>query len=311
MPDIDFSDIIGMICSVLSLLAAILIGLWQIHQNSRVNKLTVRQSKEARKQYENMLYSEATKFILKYSSPDYDSEILLLPLCVMAYKYNPIYPYAREIYREFCILSEDLQALILKRCDVEIETGRCSEFFDHQVSILKAVIAKNYPGDMDIFYDGAKYFERALLHHGSIVRPEITCAVDKYQQESYDNPIWAGPKKPYMFYNSHITNLLAYEKSERPMFRLFGEATSLGVPSEDDEILTSYLCCEVAKYVACYSYTEGDEILDTGSVCDFSGSWTMEDFFLDALCYVYCYCGFKFCTNDKRCSRLKKLSMDD
>ena len=40
-----------------------------------------------------MIYSETTKFIQKYSSEGHDSEILLLPYCIAAYKYNLTYPY--------------------------------------------------------------------------------------------------------------------------------------------------------------------------------------------------------------------------
>ena len=279
------SECVSLICAVLSLCSAILIGILQIRQNSRVNRLTL-------KRHDNTLYSEATKFILKYSSSGYDSEILLLPLCVMAYKYNPIYPYSREMYREFCILSEDLQELILKRCSVRISTGRCDKFFDRQIEILKLVIQMDYPGDFDIFYDNAKYFERALTHHGSKSKLEITCAVDKYQQADYDCQAWVGYKPSEMSYDSHITNLLAYEKLEHPIKRLVSELTSMGCPDASCEMLTSYLCCEVAKYVACYSCeADNNYIIDAGNVCDFSGKLTMEDFFLDALLNVYCYIG--------------------
>lgn len=287
------SEITSLICAILSLGAAVLIGVWQIRQNSRVNKLALKQAEAEKARYDNALYSEATRFILKYSSPDYESQILLLPMCVMAYKYNSIYPYRREIYREFCILSEELQNLILERCKLSLKTGRCKEFFDSQVEFLKSVIKENYPGDRDIFYEGAKYLERALIHHGQSGIPEIKCAIDKEQQAAYDNYMWMGPKPSEMNYKDHITNLLAYEKTKKPISRLFVEPTSIGCPDSADEILISYLCCEVAKYVACYSWKDDNTALDIGLECDFSGTRTMEDLFLNALLYIYCYGGYE------------------
>jgi hypothetical protein len=37
------------------------------------------------------------------------------------------------------------------------------------------------PEDRDIFYDGGKYLERALLDHGPEPVTDIRCAVDKWE----------------------------------------------------------------------------------------------------------------------------------
>lgn len=282
----SISEIVSLVCAVLSLCAAILIGVWQIRQNSRINKIE-------KTRYDNVLYSEATKFILKYSSPDHDSQIFLLPLCVIAYKYNPIYPYSREMYREFCTLQEELQSLILERCELRLKTGRCKAFFDTQIELLESVIKKNYPDDINIFYDRAKYFERALTTYGAQEEPHIECTVDKYQQILYEGNAWPLQKPQRMEYHEHITNLLLYEKTEQPISKLFEEPTSMGCPNKDDELLTSYLCCIIAKYATYYLYRNKEEAIDINCMRNFSDTYTMEDLFLEALLCIYCYGEYK------------------
>ena len=277
-------EMIVFMCPIVSLLSTILIGVWQILQNRRVNKLDM-------KRHDDMLYSEATKFILKYSAPEREREISLLPLCVIAYKYDPIYPYCREIYREFCILSEDLQAVILRRCNISLETGRCDNFFGAQITFLKSVIEINYPGDKDIFYERAKYFKNAVTVCGACERPNITCAVDSYLQAAYDDGTWIGEKSESMPYDEHITNLLAYEKTMQPISRLFVESTSMGTPNNTSNgTLISYLCCQVAKYATCYS-CDCDRTPNIMSIDGFSGICRMEDLFLEALLHIYCFGG--------------------
>lgn len=48
------------------------------------------------KRYKDLVYSQATQFIQKYSVGEQEAEIHLLPLCIAAYKYNLAYPYRRE-----------------------------------------------------------------------------------------------------------------------------------------------------------------------------------------------------------------------
>lgn len=102
------------------------------------------------------VYSQATQFIQKYSVGEQEAEIHLLPLCIAAY------PYRREIYREFCGLTEDIRDAILQRCGIDIPCTRSDNYY---VCCLR-----------DIFYDGGKY-----LDHGSEPVTDIRCAVDKWE----------------------------------------------------------------------------------------------------------------------------------
>lgn len=85
-----FIAIASLIVAAVTFFATIVIGKKQIKQNSKMDDLSRKIDERDEKRRNDMIYAEATKFILKYSFPSQDAEIYLLPLCVMAYKYNPI-----------------------------------------------------------------------------------------------------------------------------------------------------------------------------------------------------------------------------
>lgn len=283
------SECIGLVVAIVSglvaivtLIATVTIGIMQIKQNRKMDERDEQRRND-------IIYADATQFILKYSSPEHDAEIYLLPLCAMAYKYNPIYPYRRGMYREFCSLTEETQNCILKRQSIDIKSSKCDNFYVDMLDGLKFDVDKNYPNDCDLYYENGKYFERALLHHGNKEAINIKCNADKYYTDSLNmvpNPL----NKNIMGYESHITNLLAYEKDNEPIKRLMYEDTSIGVPVSDDEILISYLSCIIAKYVSCYSHSYDDcKYENVGCTEDFQGTKYMEDLFLDALLNIYMY----------------------
>ena len=117
--------IVSAFVAIVTLIATVIIGIMQIKQNQKMDKQSQKIDERDEQRRNDMIYADATKFILKYSSPEHDAEIYLLPLCVMAYKYNPIYPYRREIYREFCSLTEETQNCILRRQNIDIKSSKC------------------------------------------------------------------------------------------------------------------------------------------------------------------------------------------
>lgn len=283
---ITFSDSVAIISAAISIIVAIIIAIIQYKQSQLMQHLTERQDARDEKRRNEYVYSEATKFILKYSSAGRLSEIYLLPLCVMAYKYNSIYPYRRGIYQEFCSLTEEIQNEILKREHLCIKSKKEKRFYQKLLNSLMNKIELIYPEDENIFYDGGKYFEHALIKSGRYKIPEITCKTDRYFLKNKN--IFELMKKEIpkqMDYKDHITNLLSCEKKEKPINKLFHEKTSLGIPCSGDEILTSYLCCVIAEYVPTISYlNEQQEIFDGD---DFNGRLYMEDLFLMALYNIY------------------------
>lgn len=213
--------------------------------------------------------------IQKYSSEGYDSEILLLPYCVSAYKYNLTYLYRRKIYREFCAMTEEVQNEVLKRQGIDLRSFRCNDYYDRLLRNLKDIIKAKSPGDLDIFYDNGKYLERALIHHGAKEVPNVRCAVDVDEKVIYDS-------SSEMDYAEYVTDLLTHHADENPIKTLWYEPTSMGSPYLADEILVSYLCCVIARYVALYS--EHESICENdGCALDYNGIMFMEDEFLRAL----------------------------
>lgn len=275
--------------AIVTLIATVVIGKIQIKQNCKMDKQNRRIDERDEQRRNATIYADATKFILKYSSPKYDTEIYLLPLCVIAYKYDSIYPYRREMYREFCSLTEETQNCILKRQNIDVESSKCDNFYDNMLNVLRSDIEKNYPNDRDLYYDNGKYFERALRHHGNKKVINIKCSADEYYTDSLSAMLNSSDKS-VMDYEDHITNLLVYKKNDNPIERLMSEKTSIGTPSDDDEFLISYLSCIVAKYVSCYSHSYDDcKYENVGGIDDFQGTKYMEDLFLDALYYIFLY----------------------
>ncbi len=74
------------------------------------------------------------------------------------------------------------------------------------------------PEDRDIFYDGGKYLERALLDHGPEPVTDIRCAVDKWEDNV--NKLCerlGGTPSPDMSYGKHILNLLFEANTQQPI----------------------------------------------------------------------------------------------
>ena len=269
--------------AIVSTIIALVVGVGQIYIAKCVKDFETRQDARDEQRRKDTLYADATKFIQKYNTSNHESEILLLPFCVVAYKYNPIYPYRREIYRDFCSLTEEVQNEIIKRYGLQLKSERCDDFYSKMLDRLLITVETFYPNDRNIFYESGKYFHRALLNSGTKLIPEIRCNPDKDDMDFRNSKFGSTNKSSDMDYKTHITNLLAYHKNETPINTLFSEQTSLGTPASDDEILISYLCCQVAKYTTIYNLEDSTNGENIGYDCDFVGEKYMEDLFLNTL----------------------------
>lgn len=284
--------IVSAFVAIVTLIATVIIGRMQIKQNQKMNEQSQKIDERDEQRRNDMIYADATKFILKYSSSKHDAEIRLLPLCVMAYKYNPIYPYRRKMYREFCSMTEETQNCILKRQDIDMKSFKCDNFYSDMLDALMSDIDKNYSNDGGLYYKNGKYFKSALIHYGNKKAINVTCNADENHSSNPLNDMFIDFCKNTMDYETHITNLLCHDKDSNPIERLVSEDTSFGVPinAASDGILISYLACIVAKYVPGYSHSYDDcEYKDIGCVEDFRGTKYMEDLFLDALLNIYAY----------------------
>ena len=278
------SEIIQVVCAIASLFVAILFFIAEKRQDNRIERRD-----ELR--YKQDVEAQARAFILKYSCGpnEYNGDIFLLPLCVIAKSYKPLYPYTRLIYQEFNRMPPDVQEQILRLENINIKVPFSDHFYDLAIAKLKEIIRSMYPDDEDIFYENGKYLERALLIHGNKIIPDILCESDEYNNEAF---AVIGQTRDNMSFKSHITNLLAYEKEKCPIKRLFSTETNLGIPgAPGDDIIISYLCCVIAEYVPIYSEC-GNEHSDqsVGYVDDYSGELRMEDLFLKALFSIAIHC---------------------
>lgn len=187
------------------------------------------------------------------------------------------------------MLSEDTQNRILKLCELDLKSQKYPDYFEKMLNIVINVIRREHPHDRDIFYEGGKYFERAITHHGNEKKPNIKCSPDKDQRDFESSPYGSFFKsRNSMPYDFHIRHLMELHKEESPIEQLMYEPTNMGVPVETDEIIMSYLCCKIAEQsVLCedISDEERDKIngKQLGYSEDFQGEWYMEDIFLLAL----------------------------
>lgn len=278
-----------LLVALISLLVAIILGICQMRQANRVEAFERRLEDRDEKRYKDLVYSQATQFIQKYSVGGQEAEIHLLSLCIAAYKYNLVYPYRREIYREFCGLTEDVRAAILQRCEIDIPCTRSDNYYVRCLRDLLEDIKIYCPEDRDIFYDGGKYLERGLLNHGPEPVTDIRCAVDEWEDNV--NKLYkrlGGTPSPDMSYKRHVLNVLDRANTKQPINALWLEDTSLGRPCDSDEILTCYLCCIIAQYVPSYLH-RANEQYNTGLLGDYVGVRYMEDEFLEALSNVTVY----------------------
>ena len=274
-----------MTCSeIISIIVAIVIGVGQVYIAKRVNDFEIKQDTRDEQRRNEQIYADATRFIQKYNKNGYKSEIYLIPLCVAAYKYDPIYPYQREIYREFCSLTEEVQNEILRRLDINIVSCKYNDYFSDMLNRIIKTTETYYNNDAQgrYFYDGGKYLERALINHGAEKVPDnLRCELDDETKEFLSSSIGALASNLYkdgmMDFKSHLKNLLAYHKNENPLSSL------LECFQQSDEIIASYICCLIAKYSAIYNHIETDNGANLGYDCDYNGDRFMEDLFLDTL----------------------------
>lgn len=250
-----------------------------------IGKAQIRQSKETESKNEDrhneMVQAEATKFIAKYSRgrAQHEAEIYLLPLCVAAYKYQPSYSYRREVYRDFCAATEEVQRNILERYGVEdpcVELDENACFFLEMVKTIRKIMAHLHRDSTDrIFYEGGKNFKRALEYHGEKLLPRLKTDLN----EEYENSICDILKgeSSYVGTGEDVEGVLIELNTDK------GTAAS-----EQTGIVMSVLACTVAKYcTSLYCCEDGDAENTKHDLAvapeDFAGDWYMEDIFLDAL----------------------------
>ena len=185
--------VVELIVSVVTLIITVIISLKQLRLEEDMNEFAKDQDKRDKEFRRDLVNAEAIAFIQKYNQDGRNSEIYLLPLCVIAYKYDPTYPYRRAMYRDFCSRTETVRKEILARCNMYYD---CSEDKLFSKEILDLVydnwcVVWGESGHFNYFYN-IEYFTKALTEFGLELQHvnhfEIENAVTDLLVESKDDP---------------------------------------------------------------------------------------------------------------------------
>ena len=253
------SDWVGIICSAVSLVVAIIIAIMQINQSTRMEKFEKRQDDRDEKRHLEEVKSQAVSFVSKYYA-----DRGLVPLCAIAAMYNELFYYNKPMYRDFCCCTKEVQNKILEYCHLDLRVEEI-EIFNQCLNGMIKVLHKYFPKDRDIFYDGGKYIERCISHYGK-------------------EPI---PHTEYE-YEKRLTDILAeafqnQDKSATPITKISKEFRF----EDCDEIEACQIAAVTAEYIAVYSGNESDK--EYGAPGGYAGETidTMEDLFLLSVFEMY------------------------
>lgn len=258
---VSISDWISIICSGVALIVTIAIAVMQIKQSNRMEKFERRQDELDERRHQESVKAQAVSFI----SRNYDNRGLL-PLCAIAAMYNDLFYYNREMYREFCCCTKEVQNRILEYCNLDL---RVSEYviYGKCLDAINGVIKEHFPDDKSIYYEGGKYLERSLTYYAKEPIP--------HQEFEYEN---------------HITDVLSSAfnckaKSTTPIQQLSAEYNF----GSCEEIEACQFATVIAQHVAIHERKQEYSYKEYGSPGGYAGEVieTMEDLFLLALFEIY------------------------
>lgn len=251
------SDWVNITCAGVALLATIIIAVMQIKQSNRMEKFEKRQDMRDEQRHQEKVRSLAVSFISKHYK-----ERGLIPLCAIATMYNDLFYYHREIYREFCCYTREVQNKILEYCEIDLPIDDVN-IYSKCLNALEKTYYSHFPQDKRIFYDGGKYIERSITGYAEKMIPNQDIEFVDY-----------------------ITDILSQafrddDKNATPIEKL-SEKYDFGTLNEID---ACQFATVIAKYIAIYGNKNSDGKL-YGSP-ELSDEATMEDLFLLSLFEMY------------------------
>lgn len=260
----SLSDWISIISAVAALIATIIIAVLQINQSNRMEKFEKRQDERDEERHQESVKSQAVSFISKYYK-----DRGLIPLCAIATMYNDLFYYNREMYREFCCCTKEVQNRILEYCKLDLRVEDC-DIYERCLSAIVDIAKKYFPNDKSVFYEGGKYLYRSIEDYADKTIP--------HQEFEYEN---------------HITDVLcnafgSNDKSATPILQLTEEYNF----GSCDEIEACQFATVVAEFLAIYGSESKNGDKEFGSPGGYAGEIieTMEDLFLLALFEIYVNC---------------------
>lgn len=260
----DVSDWISLIGALASLVLTIVIAVVQYKQSKKIASMERAWDERDERRRVQEVKASAVSFISRYYV---DRE--LIPLCAIAAMYNPLLYYSRQMYRDFCCLTEETQNTVLKYLQLDLVVHEDDLFYDHCLSVLRSIVRDHFPKDRNIFYDNGKYLFYTIDHHSSEVIP--------HKQFEYGN---------------YLTDVLvaAFREEDKktcPVHQLYVEYNFSGCP----EIEACQLASMIAGYLALYALKDSSAANRYGMPGDALSDkmHSMEDLFLWAMFYLYAY----------------------
>lgn len=155
----------GLLLSFLSLVATIAVS-FMIYWLQRHHEKEIEHLQEERRKQE--LQNEANKFLV-----DNEEERDCIPWCVLASQLHRHEHHTREIYKNFCRASDELQCEILHMAGYKLQLLPQKRWYDYCFSCLTRDIQK-YKLGRDFLYDGGKYFSKGYIDYKNEKWSDIT-----------------------------------------------------------------------------------------------------------------------------------------
>lgn len=282
---LSISDWIAIISGGLSLILAIVIAVVQYKQSKQMAAFEKRQDERDERRHDEGVKAQAVAFISKYY-PDRG----LVPLCAVAAMHNDLFYYSREMYREFCCLTLEVQNRILEYCKLDLRVVQTERPFCRCIDAVEKVLRDNFPQDESPFYEGGKYVLRSLERYSG---EKIPVERIEYRPDCMDSSIgkvFSSGFDGTAMYESCITDVLSnafqkHDSSERPVAELEKAYGFRGV----EEIEACQFATTLAQYVAIYwdDNTGSDKNYGSPGAYDGETIETMEDLFLLSVFEMY------------------------
>lgn len=242
----------------------IIFSVMQFKQGQRMEQYEKSQKIYDDARHAQEVEAKAASFISRY-----DQERRLIPLCAIASMYDRSKNYSRNIYREYCSCTSEIQNSILKACGLDLRVRSIDKFYEVCLGKLTQMLEKTFPSDKKIFYDNGKYFQFCLERCGS----------ESLSYLEYE-------------YEDRLTDILSYAFRNADSF-----VTPISTACREFNFAkcSDREACQFVTTIARYSaiYYRSDEILTLensfGSPEWDEGIQTMEDLFLIALFNIYVY----------------------
>lgn len=204
-----------------------------------------------------------------------------MPLCFAASAFDKTWPYRRELYRDFCCLTNEVQHALFEREGISLrvdEWDRDKSLFSSCVDALEELSARSFPDDdSSVLYDNGKYLRRCLVYGEERVDvvERGACSSQPFSQS----------------YGQRIVDVLSDafdgmgDYCHEPISLLMKEYSFAG----SSEIEACHFVAELCMYLATLGTASEESKDEYGSLDDYfaSGDCTMEDLFLRVLFEVY------------------------